>query len=391
MRVGGFRESVFSEFRALAEKHHAVPLSSGEPDWGPPPEIFEIVNSSLRDGRYAAPRGMPVLRKAIAEHIERFRGGSIDPDSIAVTCGAYEALISAYLTVADSGSEIVTFEPFFDVYQTNADLVGATLVPVVLHPPDAQHTTWWFDEQELRAAFSERTAAIVLNTPHNPTGKVFTRSELELIAQLAEEHDVVVITDEVYEHIVFPPAKHIRPATVAGLGNRTISIGSASKTFAVAGWRVGWMHAPAHLLRPATGVHNALTWCSPAPLQFGVAQALALPDSFFEKLSADYLRLRGRMAEILAIAGLAQTPVEGTFFSLTDISKFGFTDDREFVRFMVENAGIAAIPASGLYTPAQKEVASRLVRWSFCRLDHYMDEAQERMHLLSNALQRRSA
>jgi N-succinyldiaminopimelate aminotransferase len=384
-RVASFGTTVFSEFSALAQKHQAVNLGQGFPDFDGPDEIKEAAIRAVRDGvnQYAVTSGAQALREAIAEHARRFYGMAVDPGTmVTVTSGATEALFDAILGTVDPGDEVVLFEPFYDSYVASVEMAGGVPRYVRLRPPDADHPRWWFDPDELEAAFGPRTRLVVVNTPHNPTGKVYTREELERIGALAERHGALVLADEVYEHIVFPPARHLRVATVPGLGERTITVSSAGKTFSFTGWKIGWAIAPPPLRQAVQSAHQFVTFATAAPLQAAVAAALRLEDRSFDQLGAMYLSKRDRLLQALNGCGLAATPPEGSYFAMADIRSFGAADDFEFCRHLTREIGVAAIPPSAFYGEEHKPHGRTMARFAFCKTDAVLDAAAERLRRL---------
>jgi N-succinyldiaminopimelate aminotransferase len=382
-RVAYLGTTVFSEFSALALKHGAVNLGQGFPDFDGPEVVKEAAWRAIRDGvnQYAPSPGLRELREAIAEHAARFHGHTgVEPDTmVTVTSGATEALLCALLGLVEPGDEVVMFEPLYDSYAANVGFVGATARGVPLRPPDAIHATWWFDQEEVRAAFGPRTRLLLLNTPHNPTGKVFTREELEFLGGLCVEHDVRVLSDEVYEHLVFAPARHVRPATLPGLAERTVTVSSGGKTFSLTGWKVGWCIAPPPLRDAVQRAHQYVTFATASPLQAAMAAALRLPDSYFEELGALYTAKRARLLGGLEAAGLRPYAPEGSYFILADISGRGFSDDVSFCLHLVTEVGVAAIPPSVFYSPAHRHRGQGMARFAFCKTDGVLDEAVRRL------------
>ncbi|ATB48074.1 aminotransferase class I/II-fold pyridoxal phosphate-dependent enzyme [Corallococcus macrosporus] len=381
-RVTRFATTVFSEFSALAARHGAVNLGQGFPDFDGPDAIKEAARRAIRDGgnQYAMGAGARELRVAIAEHSARFYGQTVDPDTmVTVTSGATEAILDTLLGLVDPGDEVVAFEPFYDSYDANIAFVGATARFVPLRPPDAGHARWWFDRDEVRAAFGPRTRLLILNTPHNPTGKVFTREELGFLAELCAEFDVKVLSDEVYEHIVFEPARHLRPATLPGLAERTVTVSSGGKTFSLTGWKVGWVIAPPALRDAVQRAHQFVTFATAAPLQAAMAEALRLPDAYFAELASSYAAKRGRLLTGLREAGLTPFAPEGSYFILADITRQGFADDVAFCRHLVSEVGVAAIPPSVFYSPEHRPLGQGLARFAFCKTEAVLDEAVRRL------------
>ena len=363
-KAESFTESVIREMTrlnlALNGPEKAVNFAQGFPDFPPAPEIIEAAKRALDDGfnQYATTWGAPQLRAAVAAKQSRWWGRPVDPDAeVTVACGATEAMIAAMLAAVDPGDEVVVFEPFYENYGPDCILSGAVPRFVALRPPD-----WSFDEAELRAAFGPRTRAIVVNTPHNPTGKVFTRAELELIAHLCQEHGAVAITDEIYEHLVYR-GEHVSMATLPGMADRTITISGASKTFSVTGWRVGWLIAPPALTGGIRKVHDFLTVGAAHPLQVAVATALGFSDAFYDSLLEEYRERRDALIAGLDELGFSVAAPDGAYYVMAGIDRFGFPDDVRFARHLVEAMAVATVPASSFFhDPA---LGRRHVRFSF--------------------------
>jgi N-succinyldiaminopimelate aminotransferase len=394
-RTQNLGATVFTEFTLLAQKSGAVNLGQGFPDFDGPDEIKDAAIEAIRSGvnQYAAGPGAPLLRRAIAGHAARFHGQAVDPDSmITVTSGATEALFDALLGLVDPGDEVVLFEPFYDSYIAGIELSGGVAKSVLLRPPDGEHKAFWFEPDELRAAFSEKTKMVILNTPHNPTGKVFTRAELEQIAALCEEHDVLALVDEVYEHLAYAPARHLRFATLPGMDARTLTVSSAGKSFSLTGWKIGWAIGPQALRAAVQSVHQFVTFASAAPLQHAVARALALPDSFFAGQREALASRRDRLAAALGRAGLPALACEGAYFLLADISAARardgapFKDDFAFCRDLTERIGVAAIPSSAFYSAARVEHGQPWARFAFCKREETIAEAEARLANLSRSI-----
>ncbi len=381
LKAERFTESVIREMTRLALTHNAINLSQGFPNFPAPAEIKRAaVEAIARDvNQYAITWGAKSLRDAIARRMGEAQNLDVDPQrEITVCCGATEAMMSAMMAIINPGDEVVIFEPFYENYGPDAILSGATPRFVRLRPPD-----WTFDPAELAAAFSPATKAVVLNTPNNPTGKVFTREELETIRDLAVRHDAFVITDEIYEHILYDGARHISPATLDGMRERTIVINGLSKTYSVTGWRVGWAIAPPETTAAIRKVHDFLTVGAAAPLQEAGAAALAFPESYYRKLASGYRARRDLLLGILEQAGFCCFRPRGTYYIMTDISAFGFPDDVAFARYLVEEIGVAAVPGSSFYShPAD---GSRQLRFAFCKTDETLHTAAERLSRLSLA------
>ena len=365
-RASTFTESVIREMTRLAMEHDAINLAQGFPDFPAPQAIKDAACRAVQDdiNQYAVTWGAPGLRRALADKYLRFYGMDVDPDSnICVTCGATEAMIASMLAVVDPGDEVVVFEPYYENYGPDAILAGARPRYVSLRPPD-----WSFDEAELAAAFSDRTRGIIINTPNNPTGKVFAREELELIAELCQRYGVVAFTDEIYEHIVYDEASHVPFATLPGMEDRTVTISAMSKSYSVTGWRVGWTIASRELTAGIRKVHDFLTVGAPAPLQEAGIVAVSLGDDYYEALAREYHERRDIIMEALARIELPAESPEGAYYVLADVSRLGFDDDVEAAHTLVRKLGIATVPGSSFYS--NPEQGRRLLRFSFSkRLD----------------------
>jgi aspartate/methionine/tyrosine aminotransferase len=373
-----FTESVIREMTRLAMKHGAVNLSQGFPDFAAPAEIKEAARQAISDdiNQYAITWGAKPLRDAIVEKFERTQGVRLDPErEITICCGSTEAMMSTMLAIINPGDEIVVFEPFYENYGPDAILSGATPRFVKLSPPD-----WTYDERELSAAFGPHTKAIILNTPNNPTGKVFSRAELEFIRDLCIRWNAYCITDEIYEHILYDGAEHISMARIDGMRDRTIVINGMSKTYSVTGWRVGWAIAPPEPTAAIRKVHDFLTVGAAAPLQQAGAIALKSPQSYYDKLAADYAVRRERLLKILTAAGFTVYKPRGAYYIMTDISGFGFADDVAFARFLVEKVGVAVVPGSSFYNDARDGATQ--VRFTFCKKESTLAAAEERLSRL---------
>lgn len=379
-RVRELPPTIFSEFSALAARTGAVNLGQGFPDFDGPEEIREAAVRALREGvnQYALGAGSLNLRTAIAEHAERFYGHVVDPaEEVTVTAGATEALFDALLGLLDPSDEAVLFEPFYDSYAAAVKMAGATVRPVALRPPSSGHPGWWFEATELEAAFSPQTRVVVVNSPHNPTGKVFSRAELELIGSLCLRYDVVALTDEVYEHLVYSPRRHLRLATLPGMAERTLTVSSGGKSFSYTGWKVGWAIGPAALRRAVAQAHQYVTFAVAAPLQEGIALALRLPDSYFEGLLTEYTARRDRLLSSLRAAGFEPWIPEGAYFVCAEVTRFGFPSDEAFCRWLTTEVGVAAIPLSAFY--ARPPLAQQVARFAFCKTEAVLDEAARRL------------
>lgn len=393
-RTKGFPVSVFAEFSALAVQHGAVNLGQGFPDFDGPEEVKEAACRAIRDGvnQYAVSSGSETLRKAIAAHEERFYGKSLDPATmITVTSGGTEAIFDCVMGLTDPGDEVILFEPFYDCYEPAAVFAGAVPRYVLLRPPDAAHAEWWFDADELRAAFNDKTRLIVVNSPHNPTGKLFTKAELELVAELCQRHDVVAVADEVYEHLIYGGHKHLRLSSVDGMADRTVTVASAGKSFGFTGWKIGWIVAAPPLRKAVQQVHQFVTFCTAAPLLEAVALGLGLPDAYFQRLAGDLEKKRDLALEGLRAAGLRPWVPHGTYFIMADIRSTGFADDFEFCRFLVKEVGVAAVPPSAFYGEAHKAHGRPMARFAFCKKESTLKEAAARLAKLPEARARASA
>lgn len=384
-KAGQFTESVIREMTRLALAHNAVNLSQGFPDFGAPEEIKAAARDAItRDiNQYAITWGAKSLRNAIAEKFQRAQGIAIDPErEITVCCGSTEAMMAAMMAIINPGDEVVVFEPFYENYGPDAILSGASPRFVRLRAPD-----WSFDADELARAFSNKTKAIILNTPNNPTGKVFSRAEMETIRDLCVRHNSFLITDEIYEHMLYDGATHISAAAIEGLRERTITINALSKTYSVTGWRVGWAIAPPEVTSAIRKVHDFLTVGAAAPLQEAGAVALRFPDSYYEQLASDYLQRRNRLLGILGDAGFKCFTPRGAYYIMTDISIFGFANDVDFARYLVKEIGVAAVPGSSFYHNSAD--GAQQLRFTFCKKESTLAEAAQRLSKLQPARPRK--
>ncbi|VVB67775.1 Aromatic-amino-acid aminotransferase 2 [uncultured archaeon] len=375
-RIGFFTESVIRKMTRIANAHGAINLSQGFPDFDPPAELLQALYKAASDGphQYAVTWGAPNFREALAGKQSRFMGLSIDPETqICVTCGSTEAMMTAMMTVCNPGDKVIVFSPFYENYAADAILSGAQPIYVPLHPPDFS-----FDEGELTRAFEQRPKALILCNPSNPTGKVFSSDELKLIAELADRYDVFVITDEVYEHIVYAPYKHIYFASLPGMFERTISCSSLSKTYSITGWRLGYLIAPASVIDGARKVHDFLTVGAPAPLQEAAVTALNFPDEYYEKLRSLYTEKRDFFIKGLDAVGLKYTFPEGAYYVMVDISEFGCPDDTAFCEWMARVVGVAAVPGSSFF----QEDVRHFIRFHFAKKQETLGLALERLSSL---------
>jgi N-succinyldiaminopimelate aminotransferase len=413
-RMRAFGTTIFTEMSALALSTGSINLGQGFPDTDGPAEMLDAVARHGLANQYPPLYGIPVLRAAITDHERRFWGLDRDPDGeVVVTAGATEAVAAAILGLCEPGDEVVCFEPYYDSYAASITLAGAGRRPVTLRPgPDGRYR---FDEGELRAAFGPRTRMVLLNSPHNPTGKVFTRAELTLIAELCQEHDVYAVTDEVYEHLVFTDAgpdepdastakpdanagkpdanavdadastgqAHVPLASLPGMSERTLRISSAGKTFSCTGWKVGWATGPAPLVATVARVKQFLTFVNAGPLQPAVAVALGLPDQYFSDFRAGLQARRDRLVGGLKEAGFAVLPSEGTYFVTADITPLGGTDGADFCRELPARCGVVAVPTQVFYD--HQEAGRHLIRFAFCKREEVINEAAQRLTKLSRS------
>ncbi|KAB2973900.1 pyridoxal phosphate-dependent aminotransferase [Streptomyces sp. SS1-1] len=381
-RLAEFGTTIFAEMSALALSTGSINLGQGFPDTDGPEEVREAAVRALRDGRgnqYPPGPGVPELRAAVVAHQQRRYGLTYDPDTeVLVTAGATEAIAAALLALVEPGDEVVALEPYYDSYAACIAMAGGTRVPVTLRPHDG---AFRLDLDELRAAVTDRTRLLLLNTPHNPTGTVLTRAELAAVAELAVERDLLVVTDEVYEHLVFDDAEHIPLASFPGMRERTVTISSAGKTYSFTGWKVGWVTASPALVTAVRSAKQYLTYVSAGPFQYAVAEALSLPDSYFDHFRADMLAKRNILATGLEEAGLTVYRPAGTYFITADIRPLGESDGIAFCRTLPERAGVVAIPTAVFYD--HREEGAPYVRFAFCKQAAVLAEATARLKTLS--------
>jgi aminotransferase len=382
-KAAQFTESVIREMTRQAIQYNAVNLAQGFPDFAAP-EVIKIAAQQAVGAdinQYAITWGAQNFRRAIAAKFAKWQKIEIDPErEITVCCGSTEAMIATLLALVDPGEEVVVFEPFYENYGPDAILSGATPRYVTLHPPTDENCEWSFDPAALRAAFNGKTRAIILNTPHNPTGKIFTRTELELIRDLCVEFDVLAITDEIYEHILYDGAEHISIATIEGMRERTVTINSLSKSYSVTGWRVGWAIAPPALTAAIRKVHDFLTVGAAAPLQAAGAAALELPASYYADLATKYLERRDLLLAALRLAGFKAFKPGGAYYIMTDVASFNFADDRAFATHLVQQVGIATVPGSSFYSLPGG--GSQQIRFAFCKQLTTLERAIEKLQKL---------
>ena len=389
-RLAEFGTTIFAEMSALALTTGSINLGQGFPDTDGPEEIREAAVRALRDGRgnqYPPGPGVPELRTAIAAHQQHRYGLTYDPDTeVLVTAGATEAIAAALLALVEPGDEVIALEPYYDSYAACVAMAGGTRVPVTLRPHEdtrdgVAHRRFRLDLDELRDAVTDNTRLLLINTPHNPTGTVLTREELTAIAELAVERDLLVVTDEVYEHLVFDEAEHIPLATLPGMRDRTVTIGSAGKSFSFTGWKVGWVTAAPALVTAVRSAKQYLTYVASGPFQYAVAEALALPDTYFEAFRADMLAKRDLLSAGLAEAGFEVYRPAGTYFITTDIRSLGESDGFAFCRALPERAGVVAIPNAVFYD--HREAGAPFVRFAFCKQTPVLEEAVNRLKALA--------
>ncbi|MGD9310851.1 MAG: aminotransferase class I/II-fold pyridoxal phosphate-dependent enzyme [Desulfosarcina sp.] len=379
-RLTFFTESVIREMTRVANRYEAINLSQGFPDADPPPEVLEAGKKAMQEGphQYAITWGAPRFRNALVEKQRHWTGLDLDPEvHVVVTCGSTEAMMTAMMTACNPGDKVVIFSPYYENYGADTILSGAQPIYVPLHPPD-----FTFDADELQAAFEQRPKAIVLCNPSNPSGKVFSLAELETIADLATTFDAFVITDEVYEHIVYPPHRHHYMAALPDMFERTISCSSLSKTYNMTGWRLGYVIGPESVIAGARKVHDFLTVGAAAPLQAAAVTALELPLSYYEQLTADYTRKRDLFLGYLDAAGLSYTTPQGAYYVMVDCTDLGVSDDNAFCRWMAEKVGVAAVPGSSFF----HEAVNHLIRLHFSRSEEILAETGKRLKNLKSLL-----
>jgi N-succinyldiaminopimelate aminotransferase len=376
-RVSSIGITIFSEMSALAREHGAINLGQGFPDFDGPDFVRDAAEQAMRSGynQYALGVGELPLRSAISAHAARFYGQTLNPDTeVTVTCGATEALFAAMLGLLNAGDEVILFDPCYDSYVAALTFVDGSPRFVPLRAPE-----WSFDAAELAAAFNARTRMIVVNTPHNPTGHVFSRAELETIAGLCRKWNVIALVDEVYEHLVFDGFMHTRLAALPGMAKRTVTASSFAKTFSFTGWKVGWAVAPPDLSVGIRRAHQYITFAAATPLQHAAAAALNMADEYYRQLAADYQRKRDFLSGVLEEAGYPVTLSGGTYFVMADIRSSGIEDDDQFCRWLIRERGVAAIPSSALYSSHNKSLGRGWARFAFCKKDETLQMAAERL------------
>ena len=377
-RISTFGTTVFTEINMLAQQYNALNLGQGKPDFDTPPDIVAQLVQAAQAGQYnqyAPGPGTASLRQAIANHAARFYDLEIDPaKGVVVTSGATEGIFSAILGLVDPGDEVIVIEPFYDSYVPNILMANAIPVCVPLHPP-----TWTFDADELRSAFSKKTRALILNTPQNPSGRVFTLQELNMIAELCIEYDVTVIADEVYEHLIFAPARHIPIATLPGMFERTVTVSSAGKLFSMTGWKIGWVYGSPDLVQGVLGAHQFVTFAVHHPSQEAIAYALNLPDSYYETFQAMYEKKRQLILTALDGSGLKSYVPEGTYFVMANYSDVFDGTPLEFTRYLTKDIGVACIPPESFYSQEHAHIGHGYVRFAFCKSDQMLQQTGERL------------
>jgi aminotransferase len=387
-KASSFTESVIREMTREAIKHNAVNLSQGFPDFAAPADIKQAAMRAIAEdiNQYAITWGAPAFRQAIARKTKWYLNLDVDAETeVTVTCGSTEGMIASMMATVDPGEEIIVFEPFYENYAPDAVLSDARPRYVPLRAP-----AFDFDRDELRAAFNEKTKAIIICNPNNPTGKVFARDELEFISELCQEHDALCFTDEIYEHIIYPrddrKIEHISMAQLEGMRQRTVIVNSMSKTYSVTGWRVGYVIAPPAITNAVRKVHDFLTVGAAAPLQAAGAYALSLPAEYYDQLQKDYQARRDMLLSVLTAAGFRVFRPHGAYYIMTDISDFGFANDIEFTRFLVREIGVACVPGSSFYQNSERGTAAQQVRFCFCKKDETLQRASERLARLSSRI-----
>src|SRR5581483_9815163 len=377
-RVATFGTTIFTEINNLAQQYNALNLGQGKPDFDAPQDVVRQMIEALQSGKYnqyAPGPGSIALRNAVVKHSARFYNMDIDAArGVIVTSGATEGIFAAILGLVDPGDEVIVIEPFYDSYVPNIIMAGAVPVCVPLHPP-----TWTLDVAELQAAFTGKTRALILNMPQNPSGRVFTMQELSMIAQLCIEHNVTVIADEVYEHLLFDNAQHIPIATLPGMFERTVTISSAGKAFSATGWKIGWVYGHPDLVDGVGRAHQFITFAVHHPSQEAIAYALSLPDAYYQSFQSMYATKRQLMLDALAAGGLKCLAPQGTYFVMADYSDIFDGTPLEFTRYLVKEAGVACIPPESFYSQQHASIGHGYARFAFCKSDEMLEQVKERL------------
>ena len=377
-RVATFGTTIFTEINMLAQQYEALNLGQGKPDFDAPADVIMHLVQAAQSGQYnqyAPGPGTSSLRQAVADHAKRFYKLEISPaNGVIVTSGATEGIFAALLGLVDPGDEVIIIEPYYDSYLPGIIMANAIPVFVPLHPP-----SWTFDAGELRAAFGKKTRALILNTPQNPSGRVFTHQELTLIAELCREYDVTVIADEVYEHLIFAPARHIPIAALPGMFERTVTVSSAGKLFSATGWKIGWVYGHPDLVEGVARAHQFITFAVHHPSQEAIAYALNLPDAYYAGFQAMYETKRQLMMSALDDGGLRYIAPEGTYFVLADFSDVFNGTPVEFTRYLIKEIGVACIPPETFYGPEHAHIGRNYVRFAFCKSDELLQQVKERL------------
>ncbi len=377
-RVADFGTTIFTEINQLASQHQAVNLGQGRPDFDGPDDIVAAAIRALNSdtaNQYAPSPGLPSLREGVAKHAGIFYDLDVDPNTgVIITAGATQGVFSSIMGLVDPGDEVIVIEPYYDSYVPGVLMAGGKPVFVSMHPPN-----WTFVEDELRDAFSPNTRALILNTPNNPTGRVYTRAELQLIAKLCIEYDVIVISDEVYEHLIFEGHQHIAIASLDGMFERTVTVGSAGKTFGMTGWKIGWVYGHPDLMTGVWRAHQFIVFATNHPTQAAVAYAFTLGNSYYEEYQALYTRKRELVMQVIDAAGMSAIQPEGTYFIMGDFSRIYEGNDVEFCKYLIEHIGVATIPPSAFFSPNHKHLAENHVRFAFCKSDETLEQAAEKM------------
>ncbi len=377
-RVATFGTTIFTEINMLAQQYEALNLGQGKPDFDAPADVIMHLVQAAQSGQYnqyAPGPGTSSLRQAVADHAKRFYQLEISPaNGVIVTSGATEGIFAALLGLVDPGDEVIIIEPYYDSYLPGIIMANAIPVFVPLHPP-----SWTFDAGELRAAFGKKTRALILNTPQNPSGRVFTHQELTLIAELCREYDVTVIADEVYEHLIFAPARHIPIAALPGMFERTVTVSSAGKLFSATGWKIGWVYGHPDLVEGVARAHQFITFAVHHPSQEAIAYALNLPDAYYAGFQAMYETKRQLMMSALDGGGLRYVAPEGTYFVLADFSDVFDGTPVEFTRYLIKEIGVACIPPETFYGPEHAHIGRNYVRFAFCKSDELLQQVKERL------------